>query len=274
LALVFLVYVLFPNPVSLLHLDLGTDRARALLLGVLYGIAGTAVAFLIAWLRYGRLRLPAGRLYPGALINSVLTAFIDEALFRGIVMGGILIWGAPPAVAIAGETILYALVTRSGAPGRSRMLLLVTLAIGVVSGILVLSTLGIGAAVLGHAITRFALFLATGHAGQVRPVGWEPEELAVWTVPPQGWGYVDIARTGQHHLAALPPPPGLSQPAPGAMLAAPAQPMATPPDSAPATNGRTPWSGVPQNPPAPPPASPPMPQSTRDVARHGKARPR
>src|SRR5262245_41593925 len=95
IALIFLIYTLFPNPVSLLHLDLGADRSRALFLGLLYGIGGTALAFLIAWFRYGRFRLPPARLYPGALVNSVCTAFIDEALFRGIVMGGFLIWGAP-----------------------------------------------------------------------------------------------------------------------------------------------------------------------------------
>ena len=41
-------------------------------------------------------------------------------------------------------------------------------------------------AVLGHAITRFAIFLATGHAGSVRAPGWEPEELASWALPPRG----------------------------------------------------------------------------------------
>ena len=57
-------------------------------------------------------------------------------------------------------------------------MLLLSLGVGVVGGWLVLETGGIGAAILGHAVTRFAIFLATGHAGQVRPPGWEPEEEA------------------------------------------------------------------------------------------------
>jgi hypothetical protein len=273
IALIFLIYTLFPNPVSLLHLDLGTDRSRALFLGLLYGIGGTALAFLIAWFRYGRFRLPPARLYPGALVNSVATAFIDEALFRGIVMGGFLIWGTPPALAIAAETILYALITRAGAPGRSRMLLLLTIGIGVASGILVFSTLGIGAAVLGHAITRFALFLATGHIGQVRPVGWEPEELAGWAVPPEGWGYVGTSQFQSHVPGATMPPASIPQSSTGAyQITSQAQPS---PNGVPATNGLTPWSGAPRIMPQDPAASaPPPPQSTRDVARHGKARPR
>ena len=36
---------------------------------------------------------------------------------------------------------------------------------------------GIGAAFLGHAITRFAVFLCTGHAGQTKPRGREAEEI-------------------------------------------------------------------------------------------------
>ena len=190
IALVLVIYALYPQPISVLHLDLGPDREQALLLGLLYGIVGTLVAFTFAWLRYGRFRLPAARFYPGALINALGTAFIDEALFRGIILGMLLHWGWPTAVAIAAETIIYALATRLGAPGRGGGGLLVALGIGAVSGILVVDTLGIGAAILGHAITRFSTFLATGHTGHARPPGWEVEEVAGWALPPEGWGYV------------------------------------------------------------------------------------
>jgi hypothetical protein len=161
-----------------------------MLYGLLYGLAGTIVAFGFAWWRYRRFRLPGARAYPGAVINAVGTAFIDEALFRGIILGLLLHWGWPPALAIAFETILYGLATRLGAPGRSRAMLLIFLGVGAVGGWLVVETLGIGAAVIGHAILRFAIFLATGHAGSVRPPGWEPEELASWALPPQGWDIV------------------------------------------------------------------------------------
>ncbi len=46
-------------------------------------------------------------------------------------------------------------------------MLLISIGIGVIAGVLVIETGGIGAAMLGHAVTRFAIFLATGHAGQV-----------------------------------------------------------------------------------------------------------
>jgi hypothetical protein len=206
IGLVLLVYAVYPQPITILHLDLGTDRQQAMLYGLLYGLAGTIVAFAFAWWRYRRFRLPGARAYPGAVINAVGTAFIDEALFRGIILGLLLHWGWPPALAIAFETILYGLATRLGAPGRSRAMLLIFLGVGAVGGWLVVETLGIGAAVIGHAILRFAIFLATGHAGSVRPPGWEPEELASWALPPQGW---DIISDPEGDPAGLPLPGGV-----------------------------------------------------------------
>ena len=40
-----------------------------------------------------------------------------------------------------------------------------------------MATGGIAAAFLGHAITRFAVFLCTGHTGQTKPRGREAEEI-------------------------------------------------------------------------------------------------
>ena len=190
IALVLLVYRLYPQPISQLHLDLGPDRQNALLLGLAFGAGGTLVAFGFAWLRYRRFRLPPARQYLGAVINAIGTAFIDEALFRGIILGLLLAYNWPPYLAIAFQAILYGLATRLGAPGRSRAMLLLSIATGAVAGWLVLETAGIGAAILGHAVTRFAIFLATGHAGQVRPPGWEPEEEAAYALPPRGWEFV------------------------------------------------------------------------------------
>ena len=46
---------------------------------------------------------------------------------------------------------------------------------------------GIAAAFLGHAVTRFAVFLSTGHAGQFLPRGREVEEIEAKRRPPKGW---------------------------------------------------------------------------------------
>jgi Type II CAAX prenyl endopeptidase Rce1-like len=187
--LVLVAFYLYQQPISQLHLDLGADRQRAIVLGLAFGAGGTAFAFAFAWLRYRRFRLPPASQYAGAVINSVGTSFLDEALFRGIVMGLLIAYGWPAPLALAFQAILYALATRLGAPGRSRVMLLISLGVGVVSGLLVLDTGGIGAAILGHAVTRFAIFLSTGHAGQMRPAGWEPEEEAGYGLPPSGWEF-------------------------------------------------------------------------------------
>ncbi|MEA2623642.1 MAG: hypothetical protein QOH61_2552 [Chloroflexota bacterium] len=189
IGLVLVAYRLYGQPITQLHLDLGGDRQRSLLLGLGFGAAGTLVAFAFAWIRYRRFRLPPARQYPGAAINAVATSFLDEALFRGIVMGLLLAYDWPPELALAFQAILYGLATRLGAPGRSRWMLLISIAVGLVAGWLVLETGGIGAAILGHAVTRFAIFLATGHAGQIRPRGWEPEEEAGYGLPPGGWEF-------------------------------------------------------------------------------------
>ena len=56
-------------------------------------------------------------------------------------------------------------------------MLVLVLFIGLFGGWLTIITGGIGAAFLGHAVTRFAVFLATGHAGRVAPPGAEPEDI-------------------------------------------------------------------------------------------------
>ena len=82
---------------------------------------------------------------------------------------------------------LYALTTRLGAPGRDRYLLILALGMGLVGGWLTAWTGGIAAAFLGHAITRFAVFLCTGHTGQTKPRGREVEEIEKRRRVPEGW---------------------------------------------------------------------------------------
>ena len=177
---------LHPRPEGDLFLGPG-DRGAALVGGFLYGAIGTGQAIAFAWLRYQHLRLPDPASYPGALLNSVATAFVDEGAFRGAILGLMLVAGIDPSVANLTQAMLYALSTRLGAPGRDRFMLVLALLIGLGGGWLTIATGGIAAAFLGHAVTRFAVFLCTGHAGQVALRGREVEDIERRRRPPEGW---------------------------------------------------------------------------------------
>ena len=112
---VAMVYV-HPSPQQTLFLGSG-DRLGAVLGGLAYGLAGVGIAAAFATVRYHRIRLPEPWSYPGALLNSVATAFIDEVAFRGAVFGLLLSTGLEPTVANIIQALLYALTTRLGAPG-------------------------------------------------------------------------------------------------------------------------------------------------------------
>jgi hypothetical protein len=192
IALVLLVYWLYPQQISVLHLDIGgtvgaADRGKAMLYGLAIGALGIIGAAIFAWGRYGGIRLPAPGAYPGAIVNSVGTAIVDEATFRGILLGLLLHQGIDPWIAIGIAAVVYAVATRLTARGRSKGMLVIDLMLAIVGGWTVVETGGIGAAVLGHAITRFAIFLLTGHSDQSRPFGWEPEAVAGRAMPPKGW---------------------------------------------------------------------------------------
>lgn len=186
--------VVHPNAETDLFLQVG-DRSGILLALVLGGI-GVGQAVALAWFHYRRLRLPDVASYPGALANEILTAFIDEAVFRGAVMGYFLWAGADPNLAILGQAVIYVLATRLGAPGRDKYILALAMLIGLVGGWATLLTGGIGAAFLGHAITRVAVFLTTGHAGQPPARGTEVEDVERRRRTPEGWRAVDRSRAG------------------------------------------------------------------------------
>jgi hypothetical protein len=177
---------IYPEPQSELFLGIG-DRLGAVLGGIVFGAAGIVIAVAFANYRYGRIRLPDERSYPGALLNSTATAFIDEVTFRGALFGLLIMGGIDPTAANLIQAIVYALTTRLGAPGRDRHLLLLALGMGLVGGWLTALTGGIAASFLGHAVTRFAVFLCTGHAGQTMPRGREVEEIESRRRPPEGW---------------------------------------------------------------------------------------
>ena len=195
--------LLLVHPAAERDLFLQVGDRTGILLGLVLGGLGVGQAVALALLHYRRLRFPYIAAYPGALINEILTAFIDEAVFRGAVLG-FFSWalaqtdapaGTAAILAILGSAVAYALTTRLGAPGRDKYMLVLSLLIGLVGGWATLLTGGIGAAFLGHAITRVAVFLTTGHAGQPPAKGTEVEDVEKRRRTPEGWRAVD--RTGQ-----------------------------------------------------------------------------
>lgn len=184
LVLLAAIYAVHPQPHDVLYLVVG-NKVDVLTFGLSLAAIGAAQAAAFAWFRYGGLRLPAPSAYPGAAINSIVTAVIDEAAFRGALQGILLAAGLPDGSSILIQAIVYTLATRMGAPGRHRYMLVLTLGIGVGCGWATVRTGGIGAAILAHTLTSFALFVCTGHAGQVRR-GAEPDEVEALHVP-EGW---------------------------------------------------------------------------------------
>jgi membrane protease YdiL (CAAX protease family) len=194
-ALVGALLLVHPNPAGELGIALG-DRGEALLLGFGFGALGTIQAIAYALFRYGRIRFPPTWTYPGAVLNAIATAFLDEATFRGAVLGLLLLIGIPPVTAVIMQAFLYTLATRTGAPGRGRYMFLLTLVGGMVAGWLTVATGAVGAAFLAHAVTRIAVFVCTGHAGQPAPRGQEIEETWEYRRPPMGWQLLDRGDDG------------------------------------------------------------------------------
>jgi len=189
LGLVVGIIIVHPAPVEELGLSLG-DRGQALLLGFAFGAVGTIQAAGVASFRYGRLRFPPSWAYPGAILNALGTALVDEVAFRGVVLGVFLLLGVNPVTSLIAQALLYALVSRLGAPGRDRYWFVLVLLMGIGLGWLTVETGSIGAAFLGHAITRIAIFVCTGHAGQLAPRGHEVEDSWEFRRPPPGWSPV------------------------------------------------------------------------------------
>ena len=186
---VYAIATIHPTSATDLFYGVG-DRSRTIGLGIVLGFAGAAQAALVAFYHYHHLRLPDPRAYPGALVNEIGTAFVDEAVFRGALLGALIAFGVDPALAIALQTLVYALSTRTGAPGRDLYRFGLAIGIGLVGGWATLATGGIAAAFLGHAVTRVAVFLTTGHSGQWAPKGREVEDDERRRRVPDGWRVV------------------------------------------------------------------------------------
>ena len=190
--------ILFIHPSPQADLFLGSgNRIGAVLGGIIYGLIGILVAVGFATYRYHRIRFPDAWSYPGALLNSTATAFIDEAAFRGALLGLLLVAGVNPTLANFTQALIYTLTTRLGAPGRDRYLLVLTMGMALLGGWLTVATGGIAAAFVGHAITRFAVFLCTGHTGQTKPRGREVEEIEKRRRPPEGWRVIGSRDSGR-----------------------------------------------------------------------------
>ena len=183
--------LLFVHPTAEQSLYLQVGDRSGIVIAMIIGGIGIAQAVGLAYLHYHRLRFPDVASYPGAVANEILTAFIDEAVFRGAVLGYFIWAGANPSLAILGQAVVYVLATRLGAPGRDKYMFVLALLIGLVCGWATLLTGGIGAAFLGHAITRVAVFLTTGHAGQAPARGTEVEDVERRRRTPEGWSAVD-----------------------------------------------------------------------------------
>jgi hypothetical protein len=190
IALIALVYRLHPLPISVLHLQMGDDRETAIMAGFALGAVGTLVALVYGYWHLGELRLPPARRYPAAVLNIIGTSFIDEAVFRGIILGLLLAAEVPVEPAIVVQALAYSLITRLAARDRPLGVLLLSLAVGVVGGWVTVQTAGIGAAFLGHALTSLALFVATGHAGHVHTPAEEEPLPDARELTPEGWEIV------------------------------------------------------------------------------------
>jgi hypothetical protein len=193
LLIILLIVEVDPDVGIQLYVGLG-DKSKAVLLGIAFGVAGTALAIGVAWLRYRHLRLPPVSSYPVALLNALGTAFIDEVTFRGAILGFLYYIGLDGWLAIVIQALIYGLATRLGAPGRDRSIFVLALLLALATGWATIVTGGIGAAFIGHTISRFAIFLTTGHTGQPLPQGREVEEIEKRRRPPEGWSIVGVVR--------------------------------------------------------------------------------
>lgn len=186
LALLAAIYFVHPSPSRVLFLVPGR-MPDVLVFGGILALAGLGQAAAFARYNYGYLRLPLGLAYPGAALNSIATSVIDEAAFRGVLLGTMVAVGAPGVVAVLLSTLAYVLATRLAGPRRHPYMLLLVTGMGLVFGFVTLFTNGIGAAIVGHVVTSFGLFVCTGHAGQVQVAGAEPEVIESRHMPPEGW---------------------------------------------------------------------------------------
>jgi hypothetical protein len=199
IALIVVIYLMHPLPLSVLRLQAGTSLLETIVVGLALGAIGAFMAVAYAWIRYRDLKLPSGHRYPAGLMTSIGTAFVDEATFRGILLGLLLSqWNWPNPLAIGLQAVVYVIATGVARRQRPLGITSIFLVMALLSGGVTIATGGIGAAFLGAALTRLAFFLSTGHAGQMRDIETPEEEaLDASDLTPEGWEIVpDHDQTG------------------------------------------------------------------------------
>jgi len=135
--------------------------AETLVLSVLGSVLGVGAVLLAAWLPHRRWPpelIPLRRM-PREALDAVGTAIVDEVTFRGVLLGLLLLAGLPPIWAFLIQLLVYTLATRLGASARTLPLMAAALGLGALTGILTLATGGIAAALVAHAVTRFAALI-------------------------------------------------------------------------------------------------------------------
>jgi hypothetical protein len=99
----------------------------------------------------------------------------------------------PDWLAVGAMAVIYAATVRASAGGRGLLALATALAIGLAGGVLVLMTAGIAAALMGHAIARFASFMTMGYPTSPEPIpvlppnarGGATGDTRAWLIPPR-----------------------------------------------------------------------------------------
>lgn len=186
LALLVAIWFIVPDPADL-FLVFG-ERSRVIVGGVAYAAIGCVVIAALVLIRARSIVFPPMAAYPAGILSAVGTAFLDEATFRGVLLGMLLAVGLEPLPAIVVQTLVYALATRTGANGGDVALLVLAVGAGLLGGWLTIESGGIAAAFFGHAVSLVALFLLTGGLMDTRPV---PEAESSEDLGPSGWDEVD-----------------------------------------------------------------------------------
>ena len=85
--LVLVVYFLYPQPLSELHLRMGDPRGLVFVAGLGLAMLGMALRRGLCVVALRRLPISRRAPYPVGILNALATAFIDEATWRGILLG-------------------------------------------------------------------------------------------------------------------------------------------------------------------------------------------
>ena len=92
-------------------------------------------------------------------LDVVVIAIADELAFRGALLGFLRAAGVAAPIALLGQLLVYALLTRTAGPDGDRGRLALALGLGLLCGLVTLASGGVAAAVIAHLVTRTAFIL-------------------------------------------------------------------------------------------------------------------